>query len=67
MRLNFSVCGCSVFGAANLPDGRIVVFGGEVDPSSQGHAGAGEYSDATLVLDTKVIMAYSSSQALIKA
>ncbi len=45
---------CSVFGAASLADGRIVVFGGEIDPSDQGHAGAGDFSDATLVFDTKV-------------
>lgn len=45
-----------MFGIASLPspDGRIIVFGGEVDPSTQGHAGAGLYTDATMVLDTQV-------------
>ena len=45
-----------MFGIASLPspDGRISVYGGEVDPSTQGHAGAGLYTDATMVLNTHV-------------
>lgn len=42
----------SVFGVASLGS-RIFAIGGEVDPSSQGHAGAGKYSNEVFVLDTK--------------
>ena len=41
----------SVFGVVAL-DKRIVVIGGEVDPSSEGHAGAGHFSQDVYVLDT---------------
>lgn len=42
----------SVFGVASLGS-RIFVIGGEVDPSSLGHAGAGQFGDEVYVLDTK--------------
>lgn len=42
----------SVFGIAALGS-RIFVVGGEVDPSTQGHAGAGEFSKDVYVLDTE--------------
>jgi N-acetylneuraminic acid mutarotase len=41
----------SVALAASLSDGRLFLFGGEVDPSTQGHAGAGMYSNETFVYD----------------
>ncbi|XP_076467145.1 uncharacterized protein LOC143298228 [Babylonia areolata] len=42
----------SVFGVASLGR-KIVVVGGEVDTSSQGHAGAGQFTDEVYVLDTE--------------
>lgn len=42
-----SVCGVASLGS------RIVVIGGEVDPSSEGHAGAGRFSDDVYVFDTE--------------
>ena len=32
-------------------DGHILVFGGEIDPSDLGHAGAGQFSNSTFCLD----------------
>ena len=50
----------SVFGkATHAPQsccahsGNIIIFGGEVDPSDQGHAGAGLFDNTTFCLDTK--------------
>eukprot|EP00887_Chlorella_sp_A99_P005453 scaffold1.g5453.t1 len=40
----------SVFASAAY-GGGIVVFGGEVDPSTQGHAGAGVYSNQVFGFD----------------
>eukprot|EP00850_Spirogloea_muscicola_P021734 SM000260S09930 [mRNA] locus=s260:29478:31061:+ [translate_table: standard] len=42
----------SVFGVSTVGDRYIVLFGGEVDPSDQGHLGAGRFSDETYVFDT---------------
>ncbi|EFN59120.1 hypothetical protein CHLNCDRAFT_19060 [Chlorella variabilis] len=48
-----SVCAVAAHGCAGcLHSNHIVVFGGEVDPSTQGHAGAGCYSADTFCLDT---------------
>lgn len=33
-------------------DWAQVLFGGEVDPSDKGHAGAGQFSSSTFCLDT---------------
>ena len=41
-----SVCGVASLGSL------IIVIGGEVDPSSQGHAGAGQFSGDVYVFDT---------------
>lgn len=43
--------GRSVFGTATIGS-NIVLYGGEVDPSDQGHLGAGAFSGEVLVLDT---------------
>ncbi|KAG0562777.1 hypothetical protein KC19_9G170600 [Ceratodon purpureus] len=43
--------GRSVFGTATIGN-KILLFGGEVDPSDQGHMGAGAFSNELLVLDT---------------
>jgi hypothetical protein len=40
---------CSTPGCAHAD--HVVVFGGEVDPSDRGHAGAGEFAGDTLCLD----------------
>ncbi|XP_024397417.1 thiohydroximate-O-sulfate sulfur/sulfate-lyase (nitrile-forming) NSP2 [Physcomitrium patens] len=42
--------GRSVFGTATIGS-KIVLYGGEVDPSDQGHMGAGAFSSEVLVLD----------------
>eukprot|EP00386_Alphamonas_edax_P007310 GDKI01024293.1.p1 GENE.GDKI01024293.1~~GDKI01024293.1.p1 ORF type:complete len:374 (-),score=113.52 GDKI01024293.1:105-1145(-) len=47
------VCG-GVAGEVCENDGCIFTFGGEVDPSTQGHAGAGEYSCETLCVQTNI-------------
>jgi len=41
----------SVACACTLADGRLFLFGGEVDPSTQGHAGAGDYTNETWLFD----------------
>eukprot|EP00850_Spirogloea_muscicola_P020424 SM000216S06550 [mRNA] locus=s216:65038:66517:+ [translate_table: standard] len=41
----------SVFGVSTVGDRYIVLFGGEIDPSDQGHLGAGRFSDETYVFD----------------
>ena len=41
----------SVFGVATLGT-RLAVMAGEVDPSDQGHEGAGNHSDKVFCLDT---------------
>lgn len=41
----------SVFGLCALLD-KIVIFGGEVDPSAHGHSGAGDFANDVVVLDT---------------
>ena len=43
----------SVFGVGCSRDDHILVFGGEVDPSDQGHAGAGMFDDTLFSLDTR--------------
>lgn len=43
--------GRSVFGTATIRN-KIVLYGGEVDPSDQGHMGAGAFSSDVLVFDT---------------
>jgi N-acetylneuraminic acid mutarotase len=43
--------GRSVFGTATVGE-KILLYGGEVDPSDQGHMGAGAFSSELLVLDT---------------
>jgi len=50
----------SVFGKAThaspsccAHSGHVIIFGGEVDPSDQGHAGAGLFDNTTFCLDTK--------------
>ncbi|KAK1268752.1 Nitrile-specifier protein 2 [Acorus gramineus] len=45
----------SVFCAARVGR-RVVVFGGEVDPSEEGHLGAGRFSGEAYVLDTETRM-----------
>ena len=42
----------SVFCAAGVA-GRVVMFGGEVDPSDLGHLGAGKFSAEAFALDTE--------------
>jgi N-acetylneuraminic acid mutarotase len=44
-------CGGHACGGGCAHDGHLLVFGGEIDPSDLGHAGAGQFSDATLCLD----------------
>jgi len=34
---------------------KIVIFGGEVDPSAAGHSGAGDFANDTLMLDTETL------------
>lgn len=45
----------SVLGAVALgtDSKKVAVFGGEVDPSDLGHAGAGQFSDEVFVFDTE--------------
>jgi hypothetical protein len=43
--------GRSVFGTFTI-DNKIVLYGGEVDPSDQGHMGAGAFSSDVWVFDT---------------
>jgi N-acetylneuraminic acid mutarotase len=45
----------SVTAFAALDDHHLFVFGGEVDPSAQGHAGAGDYTDETFIFDTQTL------------
>jgi hypothetical protein len=40
-----------VLGVTAFVPGRLFLFGGEVDPSSQGHEGAGSFAGDTLTLD----------------
>jgi N-acetylneuraminic acid mutarotase len=42
---------CSVSGCGHA--GHLLVFGGEIDPSDLGHAGAGQFSNTTYCLDPK--------------
>eukprot|EP00243_Klebsormidium_subtile_P008595 TRINITY_DN410_c0_g2_i1.p1 TRINITY_DN410_c0_g2~~TRINITY_DN410_c0_g2_i1.p1 ORF type:complete len:334 (+),score=28.34 TRINITY_DN410_c0_g2_i1:187-1188(+) len=42
----------SVLGVTSFDNRFILAFGGEVDPSDQGHEGAGAFSDEVFVLDT---------------
>lgn len=47
--------GRSVFGTAVV--GKcIVIYGGEVDPSDQGHLGAGAFSSEEFILDTETLV-----------
>lgn len=41
----------SVFGCANMGGGRAILFGGEVDPGTQGHLGAGTMTAEVLMFD----------------
>jgi len=41
----------SVTAFATLDDKHLFLFGGEIDPSTQGHAGAGDYTNETYVYD----------------
>jgi len=45
--------GLSVFASASLnqPNARIIVHGGEIDPSTQGHTAAGEFTADTILFD----------------
>jgi hypothetical protein len=43
----------SVFGIACLAN-RIVLYGGEVDPSSKGHDGAGHFSSDVFIFSESV-------------
>lgn len=45
--------GRSVFGTATIGS-NILLYGGEVDPSDQGHMGAGAFSSELLALDTEL-------------
>jgi N-acetylneuraminic acid mutarotase len=42
---------CPVSGCSHA--GHLLVFGGEIDPSDLGHAGAGQFSNTTFCMDTK--------------
>lgn len=44
-----SVAACAALGH------HLFLFGGEVDPSAQGHAGAGDYSNETFIFDTNTL------------
>lgn len=45
----------SVF--SNVSDGKhMIVYGGEIDPSDQGHMGAGQFSGEVYVLDTETLV-----------
>jgi len=44
----------SVFGVSTLGS-KIVIFGGEVDPSAYGHSGAGDFANDLVVLDTETL------------
>lgn len=48
--------GRSVFGTAVVGKKYIVIYGGEVDPSDQGHMGAGSFSGEEFVLDTEKLV-----------
>ena len=50
----------SVFPLCTLGD-KIVLFGGEVDPSAAGHSGAGGFTNDLVALDTKTL-AWSAVQ-----
>ncbi|XP_013384298.1 nitrile-specifier protein 5 [Lingula anatina] len=43
----------SVFGCVPVGEHHLIAFGGEVDPSDQGHEGAGEFSNETFVFNTQ--------------
>lgn len=44
----------SVFGLDSVGS-KIVVFGGEVDPSAVGHSGAGDFASDLVALDTETL------------
>ncbi|CAN6448405.1 unnamed protein product [Victoria cruziana] len=45
----------SVFAAVGIGK-YVVIYGGEVDPSDQGHLGAGRFSDEAYALDTETLV-----------
>ncbi len=56
----------SVFGAVADQKGRIIAFGGEVDPSSAGHEGAGDFcSDLTCLVRRKATCDRSACRSLV--